>query len=193
MTRKRWIVVALVVLLEAPALAYAGTSDTGHWKPYEFLVGEWDLAPQSGGAPVAILRFRWGPNRSYLWYAASLLVDGTERPHFEGLLLWNGQRRNLDMLLSVDLERGLVQEQGVVFAEPDGTVIRDITAVYSEGEQPIGKPAAGPAGATARFRQTFKREGPDRVFTSVLRQTEKSWTATFPGSDRLVMTRRTPA
>lgn len=193
MARTRWIAVLLgALLLEAPAVATGGNT-ASHWQPYEFLLGEWDVAPQSGGPAVAVARFRWGPNRSYLWYAGSLVMNGAEHPHFEGLLLWNGLRRNLDMLLSVDLERGLVQEQGVVFAEPDGTVVRDITALYSEGEQPIGKPRAGPEGTTARFRQTFRREGPDRVLTTVMRQTEKGWTATFPGSDRLVMTRRTPA
>jgi hypothetical protein len=54
----------------------------------------------------------------------------------------------------------------------------------------MGMPAAGADGATARFRQTFQPDGPDRIKTRVLRETKDGWVATFPGSDRLVMTRR---
>jgi hypothetical protein len=158
--------------------------------PYAFLIGEWDVAPSTGGSPVARTRLRWGPGNSYIWYATSLLVGGAEQPHFEGLLVWNGVRKNLDMLLSVDLEGGRVQEQGVVSIGRDGTVVREITATYSEGTGPMGGPPAGPDGTTARFRQTFRKTGPDRVATEVLRRSGDGWVATFPGSDRLVMTRR---
>ena len=37
------------------------------------------------------------------------------------------------MLLALDLNGGRVQEQGTVYVESDGTVVRDITAYYSEG------------------------------------------------------------
>jgi len=190
MTRRPRIFVLFAVALAISVFTRAGEPGANPWQPYEFLVGEWNVSATAGGLPVAIARFRWGPNRSYIWYAGSLVLDGVERPHFEGLLVWNGVQHQLDMLLSMDLERGLVQEQGSVHAEPDGTVVREITATYSEGTRPIGGPPVGRAGATARFRQTFKADGPDRVVTSVLRQTEKGWTATFPGSDRLVMTRK---
>src|SRR5215472_14825209 len=168
MIRRPRILVLLAIALAIPVLAKAGDSSANPWEPYEFLLGEWNVSATSGGSPVATARFRWGPNRSYIWYAGSLVLDGVERPHFEGLLVWNGVRHNLDMLLSMDLERGFVQEQGSLHAEPEGT-------------GPIGGPPVGRAGTTARFRQTFKLEGPDRVLTSVLRQTEKGWTATFPG------------
>jgi hypothetical protein len=49
---------------------------------------------------------------------------------------------------------------------------------------------AGPDGATAHFRQTFRATGEKTIVTSVLRETDKGWAATFPGSDRMVMTRR---
>lgn len=191
MVRKWCLALAVGVASFGATLTQAAEPAAKNWGPYEFLIGEWDVAPQSGGPPVAAARLRWGPKRSYIWYAGSLILDGVERPHFEGLLLWNGVHRNLDMLLSMDLDGGgLVQEQGTLHAEPDGTVVRDITATYSEGSHPIGKSTVGPAGATARFRQTFKADGRDRVLTAVLRQTDQGWTATFPGSDRLVMTRK---
>lgn len=160
------------------------------YSPYAFLIGEWNVAAESGGPTVATALFRWGPKQSYIWYAGSLLVNGVEHPHFEGLLVWNGVRRNLDMLLSLDLEGGRIQEQGMVSIAPDGTVVRDVTAYYSEGLRPIGQPPAGSRGATARFRQTFKAAGPDRVLTAVMREDGHRWVATFPGSDHLVMIRR---
>lgn len=183
-----WILAG--ALLGACAAAGAETPRPSPYAPYAFLIGEWNVAPENGGPPVAVARFRWGPNQSYIWYAGSMLAGGVEHPHFEGLLMWNGVRKNLDMLLAMDMERGLVQEHGVVSVERDGTVVREITASYSEGTQPIGKPPAGPEGAKSRFRQTFREVGPDRILTAVMREADRGWVATFPGSDRLVMTRR---
>jgi hypothetical protein len=180
----------VAALISAAAIAGSGVGAKSPYFPYEFLIGRWDIAPESGGPSVARATFRWGPGSSYIWYAGSLLVGGVERPHFEGLLVWNGVRKNLDMLLALDLEGGRIQEQGRVFVEKGGTVVREITATYSEGTRPIGQPAAGPGGTTARFRQTFRKIGPDRISTQVMRQSGSGWVATFPGSDRLVMTRR---
>jgi hypothetical protein len=118
------------------------------------------------------------------------LANGEEQPHFEGLLVWNGVQRNLDMLLALDLEGGLLSERGVMSVESYGLVVRDMTAFYSEGTRPIGKKVVGPQGSTARFRQTFKRVRPDRILTTVMRESEHGWVATFPGSDHLAMTRR---
>lgn len=175
----------------APGAPAAGASAAAGYAPYRFLVGEWNVGGEAG-APMAVARFRWGPKESYLWYSVSTLEGGVERPHFEGMLLWNGARGNLDMLLALDLAGGRIQEQGVVFAEPDGTVVRDITAVYSPGVAlpPRGEVRAGPAGATLRFRQTFKAAGEGRILTALTRRDAQGWVPTFPGSDRLVMTRR---
>ena len=160
------------------------------YAPYEFLIGEWDVTSEDGGPAVAVQRLHWRSNRSYMWYTGSLIIDGKEVPHFEGVIMWNGVHKNLDMLLSMDLRTGLVQEHGTLSVEPDGTVVRNVTGVYSEGAQPLGLPVAGPSGLSARFRQTFKAAGPDKIFTSVMRQSEQGWVPTFPGSDNLVMTRR---
>jgi len=170
----------LAALLMVSAIAFGETANDPYG-PYKFLIGEWDVVPEGGGPAAGIARLKWGPNKSYIWYSMSLLdsATGTERPHFEGILVWNGVQKNLDMLLSMDLEHGLIQEKGVVTAEPDGTVVREITASYSQ------------SGATARFRQTFKAAGPDRILTRALRESPNGWIATFPGSDRLAMSRRT--
>ena len=160
------------------------------YEPYEFLIGEWDVASEDGGPAVAVQRVHWRSNRSYIWYTGSLIIDGKEVPHFEGVIMWNGVHKNLDMLLSMDSRTGLVQEHGTLSVEPNGTVVRNVTGVYSEGAQPLGLPVAGPSGLTARFQQTFKAAGPDKIFTSVMRQSEQGWVPTFPGSDNLVMTRR---
>jgi hypothetical protein len=73
-------------------------------------------------------------------------------------------------------------------------VVRDITAYYSEGVRMMGESRPiGPEGATAKFRQTFKSTGFDTILTTLMRQTEGGWVATFPGSDRSVMSRRAAA
>lgn len=189
-TEKSAVRLGIAALLLAVTSAEARPPAPTPYAPYEFLIGEWDIGAQAGGPPVARALFRWGPGNSYIWYAGSLLVNGVEEPHFEGLLVWNGVRRNLDMLLSLDLHGGRTQEQGTISIDADGKVVREISAIYSEGARPIGQAPAPPQGATARFRQTFRRVGPDRIATEVLRDDGGRWVATFPGSDRLVMTRR---
>ena len=141
------------------------------------------------GKPEGVQRVRWGPNRSYIWYAVTLLSDGREEPHLEGMLVWNGVHKNLDMLFVMDLKSGRVQEQGTMSVEADGSLVRNITAVYSPGVQAMTGPVA-PAGATAQFRQTYKQIGSDKIQTAAMRQTERGWVATFPGSDRLLLVRR---
>lgn len=160
------------------------------YAPYSFLIGTWNVTAESGGPTLVIERFTWGPNHSYLWFASSLIMKDAEEPHFEGMLVWDGVRKNLAMLLVVDLRQGLVSEQGTVFVESDGTVVRDIVGVYSEGVTPMGQPKVGPGGWKAHFRQTFKAVGTDKVLTNAMRETEQGWVATFPGSDHLMMTRR---
>ena len=126
--------------------------------PYEFLIGEWDVKSETEGSPIGVQRVRWGPNRSYIWYAVTLLSDGREEPHLEGMLVWNGVHKNLDMLFVMDFKSGRVQEQGTMAVEADGSLVRNITAVYSPGVQAMTG-AVGPGGATAHFRQTYKQIG----------------------------------
>ena len=181
----------MLTALSSQAAPATESAERGPYAPYAFLIGDWLVAPESGGPAGTVVSFRWGPGHSYLWYSASLLVGGAERPHFEGILMWNGVHRNLDMLMSLDLDGGRVQEQGTVSIAADGTVVREITAYYSEGVGMIttGK-RAGPEGGVAHFRQTFKAQTADRVLTSLLRESDAGWVPTFPGSDRLAMIRR---
>ena len=160
------------------------------YAPYEFLVGDWGLTTKGSSEPIVTLRFKWGPNKSYLTYSAILLVKSVEQPHFEGMLVWNGVHKNLDMLLTIDMRRGLAQEQGTVSIGPDGVVVRDITAVYSAGAQQPGEPVVGPDGATQRYRQTFRKVDANHVETNALREGAHGWAATFPGSEALLMTRK---
>ncbi len=181
------IIVLLVLTFFVRARAPASAAD--QYAPYRFLIGKWNVSSAGGGPAVATAEFRWGPNGSYIWYAGSIVVQGAEQPHFEGVLMWNGIRKNLDMLLELDLQQGVVDEAGVVSAAPDGTVVRDITATFSAGTRPIGQPTVGAAGATGRFRQTFRAQADGTIVTTVMRQDGQGWIATFPGSDRLIMTR----
>ena len=142
--------------------------------PFEFLIGDWDVGPE-GAAPGIVLRFKWGPNKSYIWCSASMVEAGGEQPHFEGMLVWNGLRKLLDLLVALGLDGSGAQEQGTMVIDRDGTIVREVTAVSAGGAQ--------------RFRETFRRDG-DRVITAVMRQTRKGWVPTFPGSGRLIMSRR---
>ena len=161
----------------APHAAPAAGAPESVYAPYRFLIGEWNVAPVSGGAAAAVTRFRWGPNQSYIWFAVATLAAGREEPHLEGILVWNGARKDLDMLVVLDLNGGRAQEQGRLFVDADGSVVREIVAI-------------GPAGTRSSFRQTFRSDGERRILTSVMRQAGSDWVATFPGSDRLVMTPR---
>lgn len=162
------------------------------YAPYESLAGEWEVTAGSGGQVVAVERFRWGPGNSYLWFAVSVAAGERQVPHFEGMLVWNGVNRNLDMLLSIDLNGGRVQERGTLSARDSRTFVRDIVATYSEGTILPGgaNVRAGPGGAQVNFRQTFEILGPDRMATRLERLEGDRWVPTFPGSDNLTMIRR---
>jgi hypothetical protein len=169
----------------------ASTSTSGVYAQYEWLIGTWDVTTPAGGAPLAVQRFSWGPGHSYIWYAGSLIApDGKEEPHFEGMLVWNGVHKTLDMLLTLDLKSGRAQEQGTLSIASDGTIVRETTGVFSEGITPIGEARVGVNGAIGHFRQTYELEGADKLVTSVMRETNSGWVASFPGSERLVMRRR---
>jgi len=161
------------------------------YAPYALLIGEWSIVT-ADGAPVGVSRFTWGPGNSYIWFATSILSNGRDEPHFEGILVWNGVNRNLDMLISVDLAGGRVQEQGTLFVAPDGTIVREHAAIYSEGQLlPTGASnRVGPQGATVNFRQTFQNASSDRITTRLTRQDPSGWVPTFPGADNLTMIRR---
>jgi hypothetical protein len=162
------------------------------YAPYTFLIGEWDV--RTGAAePTAVARFSWGGGRSYILFATSLLLRGREEPHFEGMLMWNGVSRQLDMLLALDLKDGRVQEQGRMYVQTDGVVVREITAYYGEGARAPDGRVVDAKGATAKFRQTFKPLASGSIETSLMRETPHGWTPTFPGSNKAVMTRRPDA
>jgi len=163
---------------------------TNQYGAYSFLISEWEVRAGEGGPIIGVTRVRWGPNQSYIWYSQSLLFDDREQPHLEGILVWNGVHKNLDMLLSMDLKTGRVQEQGTMSVGADGVLIRDITAVFSAGARPLGMEMVGSDGATTRYRETYQQIGPEKIVTSATRQVGDKWVPTFPGSDHLVMVRR---
>jgi hypothetical protein len=160
------------------------------YAPYEFLIGEWDVKSEADGRPAAVARIRWGPNRSYIWYSVALIADGHEEPHLEGMLVWNGVHKSLDMLFTIDLRSGRSQEQGTMSVSQDGSLVREITAVHSAGVPTTSGKAVGPEGATRHFRETYRQMGPDKIQTSVMREVDHDWVASFPGSDKMIMTRR---
>jgi hypothetical protein len=189
------VLAAACLLAGSPALSAhheveAQTKHSGVYAPYAFLIGEWDVKPEGGTKPMAVTRFTWGRGGAYILMSTSLIVHGREEPHFEGMLMWNGVHKHLDMLVALDLRAGRIQEQGRMFTQEDGLVVREIAAYYSEGARTPDGAVAGAKGASARFRQTFRALGPDKIQTSLVRKTADGWKATFPGSDKALMTRR---
>lgn len=159
------------------------------YAPFEALLGEWDVAPE-GGRPMAVERFRWGLGGSYIWYGVSLLGAQGEHPHFEGMLVWNGVERALETMVSLQSASGTILERGTLAVTPSGTFVRDVTAFYSPGAGIPGGGVAGAEGARVRFRQTFRPTAPGRMLSSTLRESADGWVPTFPGMERMVMTRR---
>jgi len=156
---------------------------------YDALVGEWDVYAADGDESLMVIRAKWGPGHSYLSYEGSFLAGAGEQPHFAGIFVWNGISRKMDMLLSADMERGLMQESGTLVTEDGVTFERTVLATYSEGAQSMtGR--VGAAGATAHFRQTYRFLSADTIETATMRKTDNGWVPTFPGSDALVMKRR---
>src|SRR4029453_7925963 len=111
----RLAAISVSALLLATTLAFGAPKTP--YAPYEFLIGEWDVAPASGPA-LGVARFRLAFDGGYIWHSMSLFENGVERPHYEGMLIWNGVHRNLDMLISVD---GGLEEQGTVSVQTAGT------------------------------------------------------------------------
>ena len=166
------VTAVLVVLCAIPqAQAQPATVDEAY-APYARLIGVWE----TNGGQIA-QRFSWGPGRSYILYSTTTRgADGADHVHFEGIMLYNAQRRRLDFLIA--LEPGsLSQERGTVYAEPDGTIVREVELI-------------GPNGASSHFRQTFRLSSADAGETSLMRDNgQGGWTPNFPGSDHLAMRR----
>jgi len=155
--------------VEAPAII------ANPYGPYEFLIGDW--YSQAAGGPAIHQNFRWGTRQSFIYYTTSTSMNGApEAVHFEGMMVWNGQSRELDYVVALEPGSG-GQERGTVHVEPDGSVVREVIMT-------------GANGRVAHFRQTFRRTGPDTAMTSLMRQTATGWEPNFPGSDNIVMTRR---
>jgi hypothetical protein len=148
---------------------------TGSYAPYAYLIGNWDIAVPAGQT----LRetFRWGPRQSYIFFSTLMSQGGQpESVHFEGMAVWNGATNRLDYVFVLEPGSG-GQERGEIYVQADGLIVRDVTLTDRNGR-------------SGRFRQTFQRTGVDSAITSVMRQTATGWEPTFPGGERLVMTRR---
>lgn len=142
----------------------------------EPLIGDWDVGPESGGTSF-VERFSWGPNRGYVRFSASLITQtGGEHLHLDGVILWNAATRRFDYLLAVE-PGSLTQERGEIFSNDSGEIIREVFLTGADGSNGI-------------FRQTFRPLEGGKFSISLLRKTGDSWSATFPGSDRLLMVPR---
>ena len=159
------------MVLEAPKMIANPYAD------YEFLIGDWYSKP-NGGPDVSIHQnFRWGTNKSYIYYT-TLTAEGAkpEAIHFEGMAVWNGQSKKLDYIVASEPGSG-AQESGTFHVETDGTIVRDVKLTRPDGK-------------TQNFRQTFRKTGADSAVTTLMRQTASGWEPNFPGSERIEMRRQ---
>ena len=140
------------------------------YAPYTWLIGDWS---SSGGIRELIT---FGPNRAYLKFSVFTPQNGLEHLHFEGIAMWNGKAKQLDYLFAVEPGSG-VQENGTIRAEADGSLVREVEFIDAKG-------------ATGTFRQLFKQTGPDTAVTSLFRQTDKGWIPTFPGAEKIELSRK---
>jgi hypothetical protein len=166
------VTAVLVVLCAIPQAQAQPTTVDEAYAPYARLIGLWET---NGGQIVQ--RFSWGPGRSYILYSTTTRgADGADHVHFEGIMRYNAQSRRLDFLIA--LEPGsLGQERGTVYAEPDGTIVREVELIGSNG-------------VSSHFRQTFRLSSADAGETSLMRDNgQGGWTPNFPGSDHLAMRR----
>ena len=131
--------VAVLTLASLPN-TWAAHAAESVYAPFAFLVGEWEITPAGSQVPQAVTRFRWGPGQSYLLLETSLILNGKEEPHFEGMLMWNGVHKHLDMLLALDLKGGRDVVHHRLDAEDRAVDVRDVIAVDA---------SAGPLGLRA--------------------------------------------
>lgn len=164
---------AIGVLLAAPAAAQqqSAAAAASPYAPYDWLIGDW----QSEGGLRELITY--GTKQSYLRFQAFFPTkEEPQHLHFEGIALWNAKTKRLDYLFAVEPGSG-VQENGTYRVEAEGTIIREVELID----------ASGKAGT---FRQTFRRTGTNTAITSVMRQTATGWEPTFPGGERIELTRR---
>jgi hypothetical protein len=148
------------------------------YAPYTFLIGDWDTPTQELEGRIR-QTFTWGPSNSYIDYAVHTRGSGqtTEQLHQDGMMIFNAAANTLEFLF-VHEPGSLGLEKGTLHAEADGSIVRETTAVESDG-------------TINHFRQTWRRTGPNTAVTTLMRQNaDGTWAPNFTGADNLVMTRR---
>lgn len=146
-----------------------------YYSDYDWLVGDWYA---KAGPGLIREQITYGPNRSYIRFSVFTAPSETadQHLHFEGMALWNGKTKMLDYLFAVEPGSG-VQENGTIRAEADGSIVREVEFIDARG-------------GIGTFRQTFHQSGPDSAITTLYRQTATGWEPTFPGSEKILLTRR---
>jgi hypothetical protein len=170
MSKRMLIAILLSAVAPMPASAQHGPSPAAAvaspYAPYDWLIGDWYGRVESGSIRELIT---YGPNRSYIRFSAFTSPTGDpQHLHFEGIALWNAKTKRLDYLFAVEPGSG-VQESGTYRIEADGLIVREVELID----------AAGKVGT-----------GSDSAVTTVMRKTSTGWEPTFPGGDKIELTRR---
>jgi hypothetical protein len=175
---------ALLAAVSIPAIAQQPGSSSppsqslggsSVYASYDWLVGDWY---GKGGPGVLRENITYGPGRGYIKFSifTAASESGPQHLHFEGIAVWNAKTRMLDYLFAVEPGSG-VQENGTFRAEADNSIVREVQLI-------------DPKGNVGTFRQTFTRTGQDSAVTTLFRKAETGWVPTFPGSEKIELTRR---
>lgn len=182
--RKMLLIIGSAAALVAPPSAGAHVVPTSKflettkpYAPYEFLIGDWyTKMPQENA--VVHQQFGWGPGKATINYATFVVMPGQpEHMHFGGTMIWNPGSKALDYIFAVEPGSG-VEERGMISPQADGSVVRDVEALY-------------PNGKVMRSRQIFRRAANGAVSTDVQVETPKGWVSALPRGP-MVMTRQAP-
>lgn len=171
MLKRALAIIAVSGIVASPASAHGVSSlevlETAKpYAPYEFLIGDWYATLKQENA-VVHQQFGWGPGKASMTDATYVVVPGKpEHLHFGGTMLWNPASKALDYLFAVEPGSG-VEERGTFSVQSDGSVIREVEAIYPEGR-------------VMKSRQVFKPL-PDGTFSmDLLSGTAAGWASTLP-------------
>lgn len=171
MLKRVLTLISLGAIVASPAAAHGVSSvkvleTVKPYAPYEFMIGDW-YAKLTEENAVIHQQFGWGPGKASMTDATFVVLPGRpEHLHFGGTMLWNPTSKALDYLFAVEPGSG-VEERGTFSAQADGSVIREVEAIYPDGK-------------VIKSRQVF-RPLPDGTFSmDLLSGTAKGWASSLP-------------
>ena len=167
---------------------------TDPYAPLRFLIGTWESRYK--GELAATQQFEFGIEDAAIYWSGDRYIGGQRRPSFEGIAILNSVTNEYEYLVSLGTAAGTagdtILEKGRFLPLEDGSIRREIFVFYPEGTKlpPTGQRLAGPGGYVREYRQWFSSIDENTIETKIVYLNEQGdWVPSFPGSERLVLTR----